>query len=383
MTDDLLPGLGWIESPPDDRDWPIHALYAAAGIEPPAVLPPAYHVPAPLYPVVDQGSSPMCVAYSAAGEQGWYDLRDTGLALFHEALFFRQIGGTANGAVIRDALDERLSRGYPVSGHPELAAQHRIAAYYAVPVTQTEICAAILAFGPLVIGTPWANSWFHPRPDGTLPPFDRSVGGHAIHAVGWGRHGPAPPELLGRRLGSGRRGHPAVGGAAQRPRGLEGSGQDRAQAHPDLADPRRPRRHRRPLRARRARPARRHPPLPLDWARQRRALRSAGSEARRGQRPGDGRPRHGGRVQGALGTDRRRRQRLEHERCIARGGPRVKVSGTFAPAAFVILIGCVGGLLAALFPSDANPWVVPVTAALTAFAALVRTEFHVPESDAP
>jgi hypothetical protein len=61
----------------------------------------------------------------------------------------------------------------------------------------------------------------------------------------------------------------------------------------------------------------------------------------------------------------------------------MKVSGTFAPAAFVILIGCVGGLLAALFPSDANPWVVPVTAALTAFAALVRTEFHVPEQDAP
>jgi len=40
-------------------------------------------------------------------------------------------------------------------------------------------------------------------------------------------------------------------------------------------------------------------------------------------------------------------------------------------------------LVGALFPSDANPWVVPVTAALTAFAALVRTEFHVPEQDAP
>ena len=51
----------------------------------------------------------------------------------------------------------------------------------------------------------------------------------------------------------------------------------------------------------------------------------------------------------------------------------MKVSGTFAPAAFVIVIGCVGGLIAALFPSDANPWVVPVTAAITAFAALVRT----------
>jgi hypothetical protein len=186
VTDDPLPyGLGWLPSPPDERDWGVDALYAATGTEPPLELPTAYHVPAPLYPVVDQGSSPMCVAYSAAGEQGWYDLRDSGLALFDEALFFRQIGGTASGAVIRDALDARLSRGYPVAGHPELATQHRIAAYYAVPVRQADLGAAILAFGPLVFGTPWASSWFHPRPDGTLPPFDRSVGGHAILAVGW------------------------------------------------------------------------------------------------------------------------------------------------------------------------------------------------------
>ncbi len=185
MTDDLnVFGLGWVESPPDDRDWPVDALYAATGDEPPAELPAAYHIPAPLYPVVDQGSSPMCVAYSAAGEQGWYDLRDTGLALFDEGLFFSQIGGTANGAVIRDALKYRLASGYPVAGHRELAGQHRIAAYYAVPVAQADLCAAILSFGPVVIGTPWASSWFHPV-DGVLPAFDRVVGGHAILAVGW------------------------------------------------------------------------------------------------------------------------------------------------------------------------------------------------------
>ena len=185
MTDDILErGLGWIESPEDLRDWPVDALYAATGAEAPAELPASYHVPAPLYPVVDQGSSPMCVAYSAAGEQGWYDLRDTGLALFDEALFFRQIGGSTNGALIRDALNARLAAGYPVAGHPELAAQHRIAAYYSVPVTQADLYGGILSFGPLVIGTPWASSWFHPV-DGVLPPFDRAVGGHAILAVGW------------------------------------------------------------------------------------------------------------------------------------------------------------------------------------------------------
>jgi hypothetical protein len=185
VTDDLSTyGLGWLESPEDPRDWGVDALYAATGTEPPAELPAAYHVPAPLYPVVDQGSSPMCVAYSAAGEQGWYDLRDTGLALFDEALFFRQIGGDSSGAVIRDALNARLAAGYPVAGHPELAGEHRIAAYYSVPVTQADLYGAIASFGPLVIGMPWARSWFHPV-NGVLPAFDTAVGGHAILAVGW------------------------------------------------------------------------------------------------------------------------------------------------------------------------------------------------------
>lgn len=185
MADDFTDrGLGWVESPPDDRDWPLELAYATLGVDAPDALPASYHVPAPLYPVLDQGSSPMCVAYSAAGEQGWYDLRDQGLALFDEAAFFRAIGGTASGAVIRDALARRLTVGYPVDGHPELAPRHRIAAYYSVPVTRADLCAAILSFGPVVIGTPWASSWFRPV-GGVLPPFDTAVGGHAIQAVGW------------------------------------------------------------------------------------------------------------------------------------------------------------------------------------------------------
>ena len=78
MTDDPLPcGLGWLPSPEDGRDWGVDALYAATGTEAPVALPTAFHVPAPLYPVVDQGSGPMCVAYSAAGEQGWRQMTAT------------------------------------------------------------------------------------------------------------------------------------------------------------------------------------------------------------------------------------------------------------------------------------------------------------------
>lgn len=185
MADELTGrGLGWVESPADERDWPIDALYAAAGVPVPDALPASYHVPAPLYPVLDQGSTPMCVAYSAAGEQGWFDLRDSGLALFDEAMFFRWIHGTANGAVIRDALDMRLSTGYPPQHAASDAGRHRIAAYYSVPVTRADICAAIASFGPVVIGTPWYKRWFAPV-SGVLGTPDVVVGGHAILAVGW------------------------------------------------------------------------------------------------------------------------------------------------------------------------------------------------------
>lgn len=177
-------GLGAIQSPPDARDWPVSALYAAVGA-PPAALPTSYRVPAPYPAILDQGMTPQCVAYSAAYEQSWYDLRDTGPARFDEASFFAAIGGTSQGAIVRDALDQRLRTGYPLVGNAGAASAHRIAAYYAVPVTRTDICAAIVAAGPIVLSMPWYQSWFSPSATGTLPAPYTVVGGHAIVADGY------------------------------------------------------------------------------------------------------------------------------------------------------------------------------------------------------
>ena len=44
MTDDLVLGLGGIPSPPDDRDYPVSALYEALAIEPPVALPTSFFV---------------------------------------------------------------------------------------------------------------------------------------------------------------------------------------------------------------------------------------------------------------------------------------------------------------------------------------------------
>jgi hypothetical protein len=187
MTDDTIYGLGAIESPPDDRDWDIAQLYAMAGIDPDAAPPPTYVVPTPWPPVLNQGASPMCVAYSSSTLKAWEDLRDTGSADFDEPAFFRAIGGTDAGAVVRDALARLLSVGYPVVtlGQPE---RHRIAAYYAVPVTREAICAAIAAFGPVLLSTRWPRSWFHPV-SGVLPAPTEIIGGHAIVAIGWDARG--------------------------------------------------------------------------------------------------------------------------------------------------------------------------------------------------
>lgn len=186
---DLPHGLGALESPPDDRDFALDDLYTADQLA--AALPASYRVPVLPKAIFDQGSTPMCVAYSAATEQAAFDLVDQGHNYRWDfGYFFRAIGGGPNGAVIRNALDRRLHRGYPLlpAGSGNSQTLHRISAYYRIPVTKDSLRRAIQAFGVIVLGTPWFNSWFYPVA-GILPPADYQVGGHAICAVGWNQTG--------------------------------------------------------------------------------------------------------------------------------------------------------------------------------------------------
>jgi ABC-type sulfate transport system permease component len=58
------------------------------------------------------------------------------------------------------------------------------------------------------------------------------------------------------------------------------------------------------------------------------------------------------------------------------------IDTTFAAAAIAILLATVAGVLTALFPSDAYPWIVPVVVGITGFAGLIRKQFHVPDDEA-
>jgi hypothetical protein len=192
-------GLGAIQSPPDERDFLLSQLYADTGVVPPATLPPSFRVAHPA-PILDQGKTPQCVAYSTARMKMWQD-RDDQPALkwhdFDEPAFFRNIGGTSQGAYLRAAMDRLLKVGYPVVGGTTPTATHRIKAYYAIPKSILDIKRAIFSFGTIVLATPWYNSWTTPK-NGILPKPDYSVGGHAIDAEGWDdRYGLLVPNSWG------------------------------------------------------------------------------------------------------------------------------------------------------------------------------------------
>jgi hypothetical protein len=183
-------GLGALPSPLDYRDYPLAALYAARGVEPAAAVAPTYVTPGELGPVLNQGNTPQCVAYSSAGLKLYEDRIDQGAWFdFDESKFFSRIGGGPDGAYLRDAMAQLLNVGYPLRAIDDAGA-HKVAAYYAVPLSQADIQGAILAFGPLVIALTWDDAWFTPRSDGTLPaPRGTSAGGHAIKAIGWDARG--------------------------------------------------------------------------------------------------------------------------------------------------------------------------------------------------
>ena len=109
------------------------AGYGEANNTPAPVLPPVYGVPN-RPPILNQGQTPMCVAYSTSSMKSYQDRDDQAPAKFwnfDEAAFFKVIGGGPNGAVLRTALDRLLKVGYPVVGGASPTAAHKIAAYYA------------------------------------------------------------------------------------------------------------------------------------------------------------------------------------------------------------------------------------------------------------
>ena len=189
MIDPTEYGLGAQPSPPDPRDFPIDQQYAALGVDPlvaASALPARYEVGS-LPPVANQGTTPECVSYSCAYEKQRQDRLDEG-AFFRPnyGRFFTDIGGGPSGAVMRTGLQQMLGYGYP----DLLAHEHKIRAYYSVPVTVADIKTAIATYGGVLVIGPWARDWCPwlgggPNVYGVLPSYNTEYGGHAWWAIGW------------------------------------------------------------------------------------------------------------------------------------------------------------------------------------------------------
>ena len=182
MTQRILNAL---PSPPDPRDYPHVAETVTL-----AALPSRWTW-AGLGPVLDQGSSPECTAYSAVGIRQWHEKRDAnGLVAFSpsilyqrvKALELRETGYEWDGAYLRDVLRIMKGSGTPLTNG---AQGGKIARYERVDLAVAPMKAA-LAAGPLYVGLNWDAAWFRcPVTLMLAPPVGQIVGGHAVYVWGW------------------------------------------------------------------------------------------------------------------------------------------------------------------------------------------------------
>jgi hypothetical protein len=189
MPDEQEFGFGAIQSPPDERDLVVSSatLERLAGA---TTLPATYRVPG-RPPLLNQGSTPQCVAFSAAYEQNYQDHAEWDRFFnFNHASFFYSIGGSERGAVMRYALERMLNYGYPEADSSPDPGKHQIDGYFQVPLEIASIKRAIMAFGGVLVIGPWWESWTHPIGDNAMLPSPSGVSnGHAWWAVGWDAYG--------------------------------------------------------------------------------------------------------------------------------------------------------------------------------------------------
>lgn len=180
----ILPGLGAEPSPPDPRDWVLTL--------PPLTAPlPRRYISPGLGPLLNQGSLPMCVAFASTGLKHWQEHRDgNGTPAFWPQWLYAEckkvdgMPGTA-GTTGRAAMQVLKAQGLAIRGKPGEAFHYRIRAYYSVPLTIEAMKRAIMAYGPIVIGEQWPNSWFHPVKNVNPRPSGGIAGGHETLRYGW------------------------------------------------------------------------------------------------------------------------------------------------------------------------------------------------------
>jgi len=180
-------GLGLLDTsgPPAA---PIEIKYAFDGKEPLVGLSTTFKVGG-MPGVLNQADTPRCVAFSISVVKNWQDRREFGRFFnFNETRFAGLIGTTGNGALMSRGLSEVKDDGYPVVDVGQ-AYKHRIRSYWSVPLSRYDIKRAIATYGPVLVISPWYQSWWVTKANGQLRAPNYVVGGHAFVFYGWDDRG--------------------------------------------------------------------------------------------------------------------------------------------------------------------------------------------------
>ncbi len=133
----------------------------------------------PCRPRLDQGREGACVSFAWSHELAAYPIQVRGI---NDAFAF------AHYPIIQRA-DEWPGEEPDYSGTSVLAGakvmqREGYISEYRWAFTIDEVLRAISHAGPVVIGIPWKDTMFNPRPDGLLDCSGKVIGGHAILARG-------------------------------------------------------------------------------------------------------------------------------------------------------------------------------------------------------
>lgn len=186
MSEDFEHGLGRHKDPVDDRDH----LWRAVAIEAAQPVPVRYRIGAS-GPVLDQGQTPECVAFTSTSvllhqeftEHKHYYQFDPHW-LYAECKKIDGIPG--DGTVYRAALQVMQKQGLLAHMSGTTTRMFTIANYARLATVQEIKEAVLYANGVVAYGSDIDSNWYKCPPSGILgKPNDQIIGGHEVSVEGW------------------------------------------------------------------------------------------------------------------------------------------------------------------------------------------------------
>ncbi len=156
---------------PRSRQYRAWALWDAVS----APTRPRFWTPGP---VLDQGREGACVGFAWAGELAASPIRVRGVNEAYAHAIYRR-------AQQLDPWPGEAYSGTSVLAGAQTCAERGLIAEYRWAFSVEELRDAVISLGPAVIGVPWREGMYKPRPSGLIDVTGPVVGGHALLVTGY------------------------------------------------------------------------------------------------------------------------------------------------------------------------------------------------------